>query len=146
MKKIILFLLVIFALLPLSCARFYNSEEVQLSDVNTVLSYEDGIVEYIKPVVISDDGSGTFIGAATGTVLGSLIGRGKASALSALIGGLTGAYVGNQLGKANALELYIKLDSGKKVVAIVKGLNFNKGDRVRLILDGGRIVRVEKLS
>ncbi len=147
-KKIISFGLIIsvFSILYTGCAKMYSSEEVSLYDVNAVYTYVDGTVVDVKLVKIRDDGSGAFTGAAIGTVLGSLFGDDRVSALTALIGGLTGAYVGSELGKANAEELYIKLDDGRTVVTVVKGLKIKKGDRVRLILDGNRIVRVEKLT
>ncbi|RMA97143.1 outer membrane lipoprotein [Hydrogenothermus marinus] len=147
MKKIIIFLQIIaIGILSFSCTRMYNSNEVSVYDTNTVLTYEEGVVEDIKPVIIKDDGSGTFIGAAIGAVLGSFIGEGKATSLSTLLGGLVGAYAGNQLDKANAEELFIKLDNSRKIVVIVKGVNIQKGDRVRIIKEGNKIVRVERIT
>jgi len=127
------------------CSRLYNSNEVNLYDTNRVLTYENGVVEDVKRVVIKDDGSGTFIGAYAGTVLGSMFGRGKGNILSTLIGGLTGAFVGYESGKANAEELFIKLNNGKNIVVIVKGVDIIRGDRVRIIKDGYRVIRVEKI-
>jgi outer membrane lipoprotein SlyB len=123
----------------------YNSNEVSLYDVNTELSYQTGVVEDVKHVVIKDDGSGVFVGAYTGTVLGSMFGKGKGNILSTLLGGLAGAFVGYKADKANAEELFIRLDDGRNVVVIVKGVNIHKGDRVRLIKRGTKIVRVEKI-
>ena len=123
----------------------YNSNEVSLYDVNTELSYQTGVVEDVKHVVIKDDGSGVFVGAYTGTVLGSMFGKGKGNILSTLLGGLAGAFVGYKADKANAEELFIRLDEGRNVVVIVKGVNIHKGDRVRLIKRGTKIVRVEKI-
>ena len=127
------------------CTRMYNSNEVALSNVNQVLTYETGTVTGVRMVVIKDDGSGTMIGVLTGTVLGSLMGNGKGNVLTTLGGGLLGAYVGNQLDKANAEELYIKLDNGKNIVVIAKGVDIRRGDRVRVVLNGNRVVRVERI-
>jgi outer membrane lipoprotein SlyB len=143
MKKIILFLS--FLILFSGCTQMYNSNEVSLSDVNTELSYQTGVVEDVKHVVIKDDGSGVFVGAYTGTVLGSMFGKGKGNILSTLLGGLAGAFVGYKADKANAEELFIRLDDGRNVVVIVKGVDIHKGDRVRLIKRGTKIVRVEKI-
>jgi len=133
------------ALLFSGCTQMYNSNEVSVSDLNAVYTYETGVVENVKKVVIRDNGSGVMTGAMIGTVFGSMFGRGNGNALTTLIGGLGGAYVGYESDKANGEELYIKLDNGKHIVTIVKGVNILPGDRVRIILNGSRIVRVEKL-
>ena len=137
--------LLVVMLLFSGCSRMYNSNEVSLYNVNQELSYEEGIIEGIKQVVIKDDGSGTLVGAYSGAVLGSMFGGGRGSVLASLIGGLTGAFVGNRLDRANAQELFIKLDNQKHIVVIVKGVNFKKGDRIRIIKRGYRVVRVEKI-
>ena len=143
MKKVLLSMGVI-AIIFSGCAKMYNSNEVSLSDVNRIYTYKSGIVTRIKGVVIKDDGSGAIIGAVTGTVLGSLVGKGKGNLLATLAGGATGMYVGSELGKANAKELYIQLDDGEEIVVIVKGIDINVGDRVRVVKDGNRVIRVEK--
>ena len=127
------------------CSKMYNSNEVSLSDVNQILSYEVGVVEDVKNVVIKDNGSGTFAGMYAGSVIGSMFGKGNGNILSTLLGGLTGAFVGYEADKANAKELFIRLDNGKNIVVIVKGVDIKKGDRVRLIKKGERVVRVEKI-
>jgi outer membrane lipoprotein SlyB len=127
------------------CTQMYNSNEVALSDVNTELSFETGVVTDTKNVVIKDNGSGALIGGYAGTVLGSLMGNGKGNILSTLIGGLTGAFVGYEADKANAQELFIKLDNGRNIVAVVKGVDIKPGDRVRIIKRGSKIVRVERI-
>jgi len=144
MKKYYLFLGVLGILLT-GCTQMYNSNEVDLSNTNEVLSYKTGIVEDTKKVILKSNGSGTMIGAVSGTVFGSLMGRGKGNVLSTLIGGLTGALAGYELDKANAEELFIKLDDGRDIVVIVKGVEIQRGDRVRIIMNGSRIVRVEKI-
>jgi len=143
MKKILAGFFVLMFLA--GCTRLYNSNEVSLKDVNTQLSYETGVVEDVKTVVIKDDGSGTVIGAYAGTVLGSMFGDGKGNILSTLFGGLAGAFVGYEADKANAQELFVRLDNGKRMVVIVKGVEIKKGERVRLIKKGSKIIRVEKI-
>ena len=143
MKKI-LFSIGIITLMFSGCAKMYNSNEVSLNDVNRIYTYKRGIVTKVRGVVIKDDGSGTMIGAVTGAVLGSLIGKGKGNLLATLVGGATGFYVGNELGKANAKELYIKLNDGGEIVTIVKGVDINVGDRVRVVMDRNRVIRVER--
>ena len=132
------------AVLFTGCTQLYNSNEVALSDVNVIYTYKTGVVESVKKVIIKDDGSGVMTGAVAGTVLGSLFGKGKGNVLTTLLGGVSGAYIGYEAGKANGEELYIKLDDGRNIVAIVKGINIKAGDKVRVVLDGNRIIRVEK--
>jgi len=144
--KILLFAGMSSAMLLLSgCTRMYNSNEVSLANTNQILTYETGTVTGVRMVVIKDNGSGTMIGAITGTVLGSLLGNGKGNTLATLGGGLVGAYAGTELDKANAEELYIKLDNGKNIVVIAKGVDIRRGDRVRIVLNGERVVRVERI-
>ncbi len=144
MKKLLIIVGIIFLFLN-GCSKMYNSNEVSLSEVNEELTYQMGVVEDVKRVVIKDNGSGLFVGAYTGSVLGSMFGKGKGNILSTLVGGLSGAFVGYKEDKANGEELFIKLDDGRRVVVIVKGIDIKKGDRVRLISNGKRIVRVEKV-
>ena len=144
MKKYFLSLAII-GLFFSGCTQMYNSNEVSIADTNEILTYKTGIVEDVKKVILKDDGSGVMIGAMSGTVLGGMFGRGKGNVLSTLIGGLTGAFAGYELDKANGEELFIKLDDGRNIVVIVKGVNIQKGDRVRIIMSGSRIVRVERI-
>ena len=144
MKKLI-FVFTILAIFFSGCTQMYNSNEVDLYETNQVLTYKTGIVEDIRRVVLKDNGNGVMVGAMSGTVLGSMFGRGKGNILSTLIGGITGAFAGYELDKANGEELFVKLDDGRDVVVIVKGVNIKRGDRVRLIMNGNRIIRVEKI-
>jgi outer membrane lipoprotein SlyB len=145
MKKIIMSLgfgIVLFT----GCTQMYNSNEVALNDVNVMYTYKTGVVTNVKKVIIKDNESGVMSGAVIGTVLGSLFGKGKGSTVAALVGGLSGAYAGYKLDRANAKELYIKLDDGRDIVAIVKGVNIQKGERVRVVVKENRIIRVEKIK
>jgi len=143
--KRILFSLSVCALIFGGCTQMYNSNEVALNDVNRMYTYITGVVQSARNVTIKDDGSGMMAGALTGAVLGSLFGKGKGNTVTTLLGGLGGAYAGAQIDKANGEELHIKLDDGRNIVAIIKGVNIQPGDRVRVVVDGNRIIRVEKL-
>ncbi|ADN08519.1 glycine zipper 2TM domain-containing protein [Sulfurimonas autotrophica] len=118
-------------------------QEMDANSVNYEMSYQVGIVKRIKPVVIKDNGAGTFVGAITGAVLGSLVGKGRGNTLATLGGGLGGAYVGNQIGKANAQELSVALNDGRNVVVLAKGKDFYVGQRVRIVKHDGRVYSVE---
>ncbi len=128
------------------CSQLYNSNEVSMNNTDEILTYQTGTVQDVKRVIIKDDGSGTMIGAMSGTVLGSMVGNGKGNVLSTLIGGLTGALAGYEADKANGEELFIKLNNGKNIVVIVKGINIEPGEKVRIIKNGYRIVRVEPVN
>jgi outer membrane lipoprotein SlyB len=141
MKKLIFFVLSLF--LFAGCTQMYNSNEVDVSQTNGVYTYEKGRITDIKYVTIRDNGSGTMIGALVGTVLGSIVGHGKGNTLATLGGGLVGAYAGNRLDKANGEELYIHLDDGKDIVTVVKGVKFRRGEIVRVVFNGNKILRVE---
>ncbi len=145
MKKHLLSLAII-GMFFSGCTQMYNSNEVSIADTNEILTYKTGLVEDVKKVILKDDGSGVMVGAMSGTVLGGMFGRGKGNVLSTLIGGLTGAFAGYELDKANGEELFIKLDDGRNIVVVVKGVDIKKGDRVRIIMNGSRIVRVEKFK
>ena len=138
--------LIALAFILSGCTQMYKSNEVSLNETNEVLTYQTGTVQGIKKVVIKDDGSGTMVGAYSGTVLGSMIGGGRGNIFSTLIGGLTGAFAGYEADKANGEELFIKLDNGKNIVVIVKDVKIKKGDKVRIIKNGYKIVRVETIS
>ncbi|AZV46142.1 hypothetical protein C3L23_02315 [Nautilia sp. PV-1] len=144
MKKMIM-ALGLGAVLFTGCTQMYNSNEVALSDVNVMYTYKTGVVTSVKKVIIKDNGTGVMTGAIAGTVIGSLFGNGKGNVLTTLLGGLGGAYAGYEADKANGEELYIKLDDGRNIVAIVKGVNIQAGDKVRVVIDGNRIIRVEKI-
>ncbi len=117
--------------------------EIDANAVNYELNYQVGTIESVKAVVIKDNGVGTFLGAISGAVLGSLVGKGRGNTLATLAGGLGGAYAGNQLGKANALELSVLLDNGRRIVVIAKGKDFYKGEKIRVVKHDGRVYSVE---
>lgn len=141
MKKISSLFLIAVILLT-GCAT-QGVSEVNPEATGYLMRSESGIIESIKPVVIKDTGTGSFLGAITGAVLGSTIGRGRGNTLATLGGGLLGAYAGNQVGKANAQELDVDLDSGSHVVVIAKGDKFSVGQHVKIVLRGDRVVSVE---
>jgi outer membrane lipoprotein SlyB len=143
--KFLIFLSVISLLLFSGCTTnqgpLYDGK-----DYKKIKRYEIGTVTRSRPVVIDDDGSGSFVGALVGSVLGSLIGNNKGSILAMLGGGLGGHYVGSELGKANGEELSVELDDGEEVIIVLKGNRFLTGDRIKIIRDGDKVAQVERLS
>ncbi len=145
MKKILVASSLTAMLILTGCAT-NSGPEYSGDSYQQIKTYEIGTVQSVRPVVISDNGTGTFIGAIVGTVLGSMVGQGRGSTLATLAGGLGGAYAGSQAAKANASELSVKLDDGRDVVVVVKGKNFLVGDRVKIIKDGNRADQVYRIN
>ena len=116
------------------------------STYSQIKQYEIGIIEKERPVVLSDDGTGAFLGALIGAVVGSTLGSGSGSVLASLGGGVGGYYAGKEIGKANADELTVKLDNGKHIVIVVKGKDLTVGDKIKIIRDGQKVAQVEKID
>ena len=107
---------------------------------------ETGTVVDHRYVIVSDDGTGRFLGALVGAVLGSTMGGGEGRRLALVGGGILGGGIGSEAGKANAEELTVELDRGGTVVVVVKGdSGFLVGDRVRIIEDGVRAATVRRI-
>ena len=133
-------------MLILSGCATNSGPEYDGNSYQEIKTYEIGTVKSVRPVVISDNGTGTFLGAIVGTVLGSVVGEGSGNTLATLAGGLGGAYAGDQIGKANASELSVHLNNGNNVVVVVKGKDFLVGDRVKIIKDGNRVDQVYRIN
>ncbi len=108
-----------------------------------VLTSESGVITDARAVVVKDSGGGGALGGITGAVLGSTMGGGRGSVLTMLAGGLVGLYAGNEIGKSNAQELTVVLDSKQEVVVVSKGTDFGVGQRVKIIKRNGQIYNVE---
>lgn len=136
---------VVILLILTGCAT-NKGPEYSGQDYNQIKGYEIGVVQEVRPVVISDSGTGTFLGAIIGTVVGSTMGRGNGNTLATLAGGLIGGYAGNEIGKANAQELSVELESGDQIIVVAKGNNIAVGDRVKIIKDGNKVDQVYKID
>jgi len=141
MKRIILISMVATGVLFSGCAT-NSGPTYDGGSYRQIKTYEIGVVQNVRPVVISDNGTGTFLGAIIGAVVGSTIGQGNGSTLASLAGGLGGAYAGKEIAKANASELSVHLDDGRNIVVVVKGNNFKNGDRVKIVKNGGKVDQV----
>lgn len=141
--KVLLIVFMGTVLLMLGACANRGVNEVNPESTAYLMHYEDGVITEIKPVVIKDNGTGGFLGTITGAVLGSVVGRGRGSALTTLAGGLLGSYAGNEVGKTNAQELMVNLNSGNTVVVIAKGQKYDPGQHVRIVTENGNVVSVE---
>ena len=139
------YLVLVLTLLSTGCAT-NEGPEYSGRDYNRIKYYDIGKVIEARPVVITDNGSGKFLGAIIGVVLGSTIGKGSGTTLAMLGGGLAGGYAGSEIGKANATELTVELENGGDIVVVVKGKHIEVGDRVKIIKDGNRASEVSKID
>lgn len=100
----------------------------------------------VRHVVLRGDSSvvGVGAGAIAGGIAGSMIGHGKASALSAVGGALAGGLIGNvaerKITTKNGVEIVVRMNSGREymVVQADHGEGFRPGEWVRLMTDGDR--------
>lgn len=96
----------------------------------------------VRPVVIRGENNivGIGAGALAGGIAGSMIGKGKASALTAVGGALAGGLLGNEVGKkttgGRGLEITVRTRSGQQwaVVQNDHGENFYVGEHVRMLV------------
>jgi len=119
-----------------------NGPEYNGSNYSQIKHFQIGTIISEKPVVITDSGAGKFLGAIIGAVLGSTIGQGNGSTLAALGGGIAGSYAGSEIAKANADELTVELDNGEQIIVVVKGKNYEIGDRIKIVKDGNNASQV----
>ncbi len=120
------------------------------ADIGEVLVPYEGVVASARAVEVQDSGAGAILGGIIGAVLGHQVGGGSGRDVATVAGAITGAVIGNKLAHANAQELIVKLDNGRKIATVVaidpkRPFWFRRGDRVRLYLRGDRVVRLEPL-
>lgn len=145
MKTFIAVSVLAFSLLYSGCARQQGPEYDGRSYSQMKQVREGEVIEH-RYVIVRDDGSGRFLGALIGAVLGSTMGGGEGKRLTLVGGAILGGVVGNEAGKANAEELTVALDNGRTVVVVVKGNNnFLVGDRVRIVKDGNTVASVQRI-
>jgi len=116
---------------------FGQAQQEQIVRTGTVVS--------VRAVTIQDDkssGAGMLAGGALGGVAGNAVGGGSGRAIAtvggAILGGLLGNTVENQVNRRQGLEITVRLDNGEtRVVAQEADVSFTSGQRVRLISGGG---------
>lgn len=121
----------------------YSRDETRR--MQTVLT---GTVESTRLVKVegTQSGVGAGAGAVVGGIAGSSTGQGKGSSIGAVLGAVAGGVVGAAMEESttreNALEITIRLDSGRIVSVVQTGKeNFAPGDRVR-VMEGAGNTRV----
>ncbi len=146
MKKMWMAIALLFILSFSGCA----SKGYTQADIGEVLIPYEGVVVSARVVEVQDSGAGAILGGIIGAVVGHQVGGGSGRDVATVAGAITGAVIGDKLAHANAQELIIKLDNGRKIATVVRidpkrPFWFRRGDRVRLYLRGDRIVRIEPL-
>ena len=98
----------------------------------------------VRPVVLRGESSvvGVGAGAIAGGIAGSMIGQGKASALTAVGGALAGGLAGDAIERRattnRGLEIMVRTHSGQmwNIVQKDHGEGFRPGEMVRMLVDG----------
>jgi len=140
MKKILVSS--VLAMILLSGCATNEGPEYDGKSYQQIKKYELGVVVENKPIVISDDGSGSFFGMIIGAVIGSTFGSGAGSTLAALGGGVAGHYTGKEVGKANGAELTVKLDTGENIIIVIKGDGVAVGEKIQIVRSGSKVEQI----
>ncbi|BEV07308.1 MULTISPECIES: glycine zipper 2TM domain-containing protein [unclassified Methylophilus] len=127
-----------------ACASSNSGSVYSRDEARRAQTVKTGVVESVRAVKLEGTKSpvGTIAGGAIGGIAGSSVGGGRGSAIAAVIGAVAGGLAGSAAEEAvtrkNALEITVKLDGGG-LVAIVQEADeqFNAGDRVRIVENGG---------
>ena len=134
-------------MLVASCAQDTMTGDVyQQRYVGQAQAVSFGTVTNLRWVPIQGThAAGTVIGAVTGGLLGSTLGRGYAANTAGAVGGtLVGGAVGSQVEQSATsrpgIEITVRLNEGG-TIAVVQEANpremFSVGDRVRVLSSGG---------
>ena len=132
------------------CATGQGSRDYTREQARSVQEVQLGTVEAVREVSVEGTKSpvGAVAGAVVGGVAGSTVGGGRGqiagAAIGAVLGGLGGAAVEEAVTREQALEITVRLDSGR-TIAVVQGRDqeFSPGERVR-VLSGGGTTRVAR--
>lgn len=127
------------------CASGLGGGDYQRAEARRVINVRMGVVESVRPVKLEGTKSpvGSLGGAAIGGIAGSTVGQGKGAAIAAVIGavagGLAGAAAEEGVTRKQGVEVTLKMDNGELLAVTQEdgGENFQPGERVRLLQDGG---------
>lgn len=144
MKHINFLLMLGLSVVVAGCASSKAGDVYTRDEARQVQSVQFGVVEGARPVLIEGTKSeiGTGAGAVVGGIAGSSAGQGKGSVVGAVVGavvgGVAGAAMEEGMTREKAMELTIKLDSGRMISVVQSGKDdFKPGDRVRVLQGGG---------
>jgi len=118
-----------------------------LDEANRIYVTKTGKVIAVKDITIEAGSQGSVIGGIVGLIIGTQIGKGRGNTAATLGGGLIGSLLGAKVSMPGQ-QLQIELDDGRIITTVIrvdKSSYFRVGDRVRLVLDGKRIVHIERI-
>lgn len=125
---------------PSASSNVYSYSQAQSEQI-----VREGTVTKLRPIVIQNDkssGAGMVAGGALGGVAGSAVGAGTGRDLAIVGGAILGALVGEKVeqgvGKADGLEITVRLDNGEtRVIAQEADVPLSVGQRVQVISGTG---------
>ncbi len=130
-----------------SCAQdSLTGDTYSRSEAGRAQTVRTGRITSIRNVKIEGGNTaGTVLGGVAGGVLGNQIGKGSGNVAAtvggALVGGVAGSHIEQNVNSRQGLEIQVKLDQGGSI-SVVQQVNpretFEVGDRVRVLLSGGR--------
>ena len=112
------------ALLSTGCAPKLGGNDYSVRGAGEISQTQKGVIVAARPVMInaqdgSQPGAGSVIGGLSGAVLGSQIGGGRAGLVTGVLGGLAGAGAGHLIqGKVTeqeGVEYQVQLDTGNTI-------------------------------
>ena len=129
-----------------ACAPRLGANHYSIHDAGRVNHTTRGVIVSARPINISatstqmdnQPGTGAFLGAAGGGLLGSQVGKGRGSVLAglagAVAGGVAGHYAGQSLTDQQGFEYQVQLDNGS-IISLAQGADpmFRIGQRVLVI-------------
>jgi outer membrane lipoprotein SlyB len=142
--------LLIMALMLASGCASQGGESYTSKQTRTAMTIQRGVVTEVRTVQVSEDSSmlGPVAGGVIGGVLGSLFGGGKGSVLTTVGGAAVGAIGGAATEKAikdkEVYQITVRLENGNEIATVQdKDIEFNPGDRVRLLIGKDGTSRVQ---
>ncbi len=137
-------LLLSIAIVITGCASSNAGDTYSRDEARRVQTVLTGTVESTRTVKVegTKSGVGTGAGAIVGGIAGSATGQGRGSTigtvLGAVAGGMLGAAAEEGVTRENALEVTVRLDSGRVISVVQTGKeDFFPGDRVRIMEGAG---------
>ena len=127
------------------CAGSLSGDTYSRGEARRAMVVKFATVESTRLVKLEGTKSqiGTVAGGAVGGIAGSSIGSGKGSAVGAVLGAVAGGIAGSAIEEGatrkQGVEVTVRLDNSQYMAVVQEdaGENFQPGQRVRLVQDGG---------